>query len=108
MGTAVKTSLFDFDLPEDLIALRPAVPRDSARMLVVGEGLRDLTVRDLPGELQRGDVLVLNDTRVFPAALTGVRPARSHGGGGDVSVDVNLHKAVSDAEWKAFVRVHIH
>ena len=100
----MKTALFDFDLPEELIALRPAVPRDSARMLVVGEGLRDVTVRDLPGELRAGDVLVLNDTRVFPAALTGVRPARAHGGGGDVSVDVNLHKAVSEAEWKAFVR----
>ena len=100
----MKTSLFDFDLPEDRIALRPAVPRDSARMLVVGEELRDSVVRHLAKELRAGDLLVLNDTRVFPAALTGTRPARAHGGGGEVSVDVNLTEALSPSEWRAFVR----
>ena len=96
--------LFDFDLPEDRIALRPAKPRDSARLLVVGEGsLQDRTVRDLPQLLQPGDLLVLNDTRVFPAALKGIRPARAHGGGGDVSIDVNLLEG-EGAEWSAFAR----
>jgi len=98
-------TLFDFELPERAIALRPVSPRDSAKLLVVeGEMLTDKIVRDLPEELRAGDVLVLNETKVFPAALTGIRPARLHGGGGDVSVDVNLHKAVSESEWLAFVR----
>jgi S-adenosylmethionine:tRNA ribosyltransferase-isomerase len=101
----LQVSLFDFDLPESAIALRPVSPRDSAKMLVVsGDGFVDRIVRDLPDQLRAGDVLVLNETKVFPAALTGVRPARAHGGGGDVSVDVNLHKVVSDSEWLAFVR----
>ena len=101
----MKVSLFDFDLPEDRIALRPVVPRDSARMLVVeGDRLRDVSVRDLPDELAIGDVLLLNETKVFNAALKGTRPARAHGGGGDASVEVNLHKAVGDGEWMAFAR----
>ena len=101
-------SLFDFDLPDDRIALRPAEPRDTARLLLIGDGdggdrLSDHAVRDLPQLLQPGDLLVLNDTRVFPAALKGIRPARSQGGGGDVSVDVNLLEG-DNAEWRAFVR----
>ena len=101
----MKTSLFDFDLPEDRIALRPAVPRDVAKLLVVeGDTLRDRTVRDLPGELRAGDVLVLNNTRVFPAALRATRPARAHGGGGDVALDINLLEAVSPDSWHAFAR----
>eukprot|EP01035_Chromulina_nebulosa_P067201 gene67200-biopygen49338 len=66
---------FDFHLPDDRIALRPASPRDSARLLLVtpGEPLCDLQVRDLPGLLRPGDVLVVNDTRVIPARLKGVR-----------------------------------
>ena len=68
----MKLSDFDFDLPEDRIALRPAEPRDSARLLVVSdEGLKDRRVRDLPGFLRAGDVLVFNDTRVIPARLGG-------------------------------------
>ena len=62
----MRTDLFDFELPEDRIALRPVRPRDAARLLVVGPGkarLEDRTVRDLPDVLRRGDVLVLNDTR---------------------------------------------
>ena len=64
----MKTSDFDFDLPDDRIALRPAEPRDSARLLVVGAGAEVLDARvcDLPGFLRAGDVLVFNDTRVIP------------------------------------------
>ena len=77
---------FDFHLPEDRIALRPASPRDSARLLLVEPGapLRDLAVRDLPGLLRAGDVLVVNDTKVIPARLKGRAPAAERdGGGGD-------------------------
>ncbi len=96
-------NLFDFDLPEDRIALRPAQPRDSARLLRVGDTLSDHVVTDLPALLQPGDLLVLNDTRVFPAALVGSRPARAKGGGGDVTVGINLLEG-EGAEWSAFVR----
>ena len=74
---------FDFDLPEARIALRPASPRDSARLLVVGEGgaLADRQVHDLPELLRPGDALVFNDTRVMPARLRGLRaPRRGRGG----------------------------
>ncbi|WP_427450423.1 tRNA preQ1(34) S-adenosylmethionine ribosyltransferase-isomerase QueA [Litorimonas sp. WD9-15] len=99
-------SLFDFDLPESAIALRPASPRDSARLLHIGVSgdLTDRIVRDLPNVLRAGDVLVFNETKVFPAAFTAIRPAREHGGGGDVSVTVNLHKDRSLGVWDAFVR----
>ena len=101
----MKLSDFDFDLPEDRIALRPARPRDSARLLHVKDGaLEDRGVLDLPDLLQPGDLLVFNDTRVIPAALTGVRPARAHGGGGDVAVEINLHKRTGEADWLAFAR----
>lgn len=98
-------SQFDFDLPEDLIALRPADPQDSARLLVVhGDGrLEDATVRDLPLYLSAGDVLVFNDTRVLPAALTGVRPARDETGR-DVTVDMNLVERVSADKWRVMAR----
>ena len=70
----MKTADFDFDLPEDRIALRPADPRDSARLLVVdGDALQDRIIRDLPDFLRPGDALVFNDTRVIPARLSGVR-----------------------------------
>lgn len=99
-------SLFDFTLPEAAIALRPAVPRDSAKLLQVGdEGeFTDHFVFDLPSLLQAGDVLVLNETKVFAAALKGKRAAREQGGGGAVTVDVNLHTPVSDTVWRAFIR----
>ena len=101
----MKLADFDFDLPEDRIALRPARPRDSARLLHVKDGvIEDRAVLDLPDLLQPGDLLVFNDTRVIPAALTGVRPARAHGGGGDVEVEVNLHKRDGEADWRAFAR----
>ncbi|MEP4051834.1 MAG: tRNA preQ1(34) S-adenosylmethionine ribosyltransferase-isomerase QueA [Litorimonas sp.] len=99
-------SLFDFDLPERAIALRPASPRDSARLLHIpaqGE-FAHKAVSDLPSLLRSGDVLVFNETKVFPAALDAKRPARAQGGGGDVSVTVNLHKSRSETSWDAFCR----
>ncbi len=102
----MKVSEFDFSLPDEAIALRPVVPRDHARLLEVNRGgcVSDFHVYDLPELLQPGDVLVINETRVFPAALTAIRPARSHGGGGDVAITVNLHKQISENTWRAFVR----
>jgi S-adenosylmethionine:tRNA ribosyltransferase-isomerase len=97
----MRTDLFDFDLPEDRIALRPATPRDSARLLVVGpETLADRSVRDLPGLLRPGDALVFNDTKVIPAALEGTRirdDGRAH-------VSFNLIKRVDESRWRAFAR----
>ena len=94
----MRVDLFDFDLPQDLIALRPAVPRDSARMLVVpGEGaFADRVVRDLPDLLEPGDVLVFNDTRVIPAQLEGRR--------GEARIGATLHKRMDLRRWQAFVR----
>ena len=98
-------SAFSFDLPEELIALRPVEPQDAARLLVVyGDGrLEDAHVRDLPHYLEAGDTLVFNDTRVIPAALKGVRPARDDAGA-DVSVDANLVERVDGATWRALAR----
>ncbi|KCZ47397.1 tRNA preQ1(34) S-adenosylmethionine ribosyltransferase-isomerase QueA [Hyphomonas pacifica] len=98
-------SAFQFDLPEGLIALRPVEPQDSARLLVVhGDGrLEDACVRDLPHYLSAGDVLVFNDTRVLPAALKGVRPARDETGQ-DVSCDVNLTERMDEQTWRALAR----
>ncbi|MEQ1616203.1 MAG: S-adenosylmethionine:tRNA ribosyltransferase-isomerase, partial [Hyphomicrobiaceae bacterium] len=71
----MRTDLFDFELPDERIALAPASPRDAARLLVVhpGQLLEDRSVRDLPSLLQPGDAMVFNDTRVIPAALDGER-----------------------------------
>ncbi len=105
MGARMKLSDFDFDLPEELIALRPAIPRDSARLLVVrgSEGrLEDRSVRDLPQLLKAGDILVANDTRVLRAALLGRRAARADGP--DVEIEVNLNSRLSPADWSAFAR----
>jgi S-adenosylmethionine:tRNA ribosyltransferase-isomerase len=97
---------FDFDLPEDRIALHPASPRDAARLLhVTRDSFSDRTVRDLPSLLRAGDLLVLNDTRVIPAQLRGERTAR--GEGAAVVVDVTLLKRISEdggARWRAFGR----
>lgn len=100
---------FDFELPEELIALRPARPRDASRLLHVGATLQDCQFAELPSLLREGDVLVLNDTSVLPAALKGQRPARDEGGGGAVDLDINLHKALPSASdgaprWAAFAR----
>lgn len=100
------TSDFDFDLPEDRIALRPVDPRDSARLLVVRDGaLDDRTIRDLPGFLQPGDALVFNDTRVIPARLSGVR--HRTGPEGEllsVPVEATLHHRDAPDVWSAFMK----
>ncbi len=97
--------LFDFDLPEERIALRPAEPRDAARLLVVAPGemhdLADRSVGDLASFLRAGDVLVFNNTRVLPAQLEGRRaghPATS------ARIGVTLHKRLSEYGWRAFAR----
>jgi S-adenosylmethionine:tRNA ribosyltransferase-isomerase len=93
---------FDFELPDECIALRPAAPRDSARLLLVDPGrpLEDLHVRDLPGLLRAGDILVLNDTRVIPARLKGVRSREES----RVAVQATLHRRLSAHVWTAFMR----
>ena len=97
----MRTELFDFDLPDDRIALHPAVPRDSARLLVVvGDGTLDLSIRDLPDLLEAGDALVFNDTRVIPAALDGVRVR----GAARANVAFNLIKRAGPDRWRAFAR----
>jgi S-adenosylmethionine:tRNA ribosyltransferase-isomerase len=95
--------LFDFDLPPENIALRPAEGRDSARMLVLAgedtgteDGHDDRHVRDLPSLLRKGDCLVFNDTRVIPAQLEGTR--------GDARIGATLHKRIDLRRWQAFVR----
>jgi S-adenosylmethionine:tRNA ribosyltransferase-isomerase len=97
-------SLFDFDLPEELIALRPASPRDSARMLVVhADGkLEHAHVRDLPSYLRRGDALVVNDTKVIPARLRGKRAAREVGEG--AKFEFLLHKRTAPDRFIGFAR----
>ena len=93
----MRVDLFDFELPPERIALRPAAPRDSARMLVVRDGgLEDRAVRDLPSLLDRGDLLVFNDTRVIPAQLEGRR--------GEARIGATLHKREGVREWRAFLR----
>jgi S-adenosylmethionine:tRNA ribosyltransferase-isomerase len=96
---------FDFDLPEDLIALRPASPRDSARLLVVRENgaVEHRIMRELPDLLRAGDHLVVNDTRVIPARLYGRRFGRDASGEG-ARIEVTLHKRISPAIFRAFVR----
>ncbi len=98
----MRVSEFDFELPEELIALHPVSPRDSARLLVVrpGEAFEDRRVTDLTELLAPGDVLVVNDTRVLPAELSGVRARGEHRS----VVSFNLHKRVNSSTWLAFAR----
>jgi len=100
------TSDFDFDLPDDCIALRPAEPRDSARLLVVKDGaLDDRIVRDLPDFLQPGDALVFNDTRVIPARLSGMRQrVGPEGETLTVEVEATLHHRDAPDVWSAFMK----
>jgi len=99
----MRVDLFDFDLPDDLIAQRPASPRDSARLLdVAPDGLQDRLVRDLPGLLRRGDLLVFNDTKVIPARLKGVRGGAA--GRQDVAVEALLIRDLGNGRWLSFAR----
>ncbi len=107
----MKTADFDFDLPDDRIALRPAEPRDSARLLVVRDGgLEDRIIRDLPDFLRPGDALVFNDTRVIPARLAGVRERPNpviEGPEGEtltVAVEATLHHRDAPDVWSAFMK----
>jgi S-adenosylmethionine:tRNA ribosyltransferase-isomerase len=93
----MRVDAFDFELPNDRIALRPVRPRDAARMLVVdGNRTIDAGVGDLPSWLRPGDCLVFNDTRVIPAQLEGRR--------GDARIGATLHKRIDLRRWQAFVR----
>jgi len=93
----MRVDLFDFHLPPERIALRPAEPCDSARLLLVGTGrIEDRSVLDLPALLRSGDVLVFNDTKVIPAQLEGRR--------GEARIGATLHKREGVRTWRAFVR----
>ncbi|MFL9825377.1 tRNA preQ1(34) S-adenosylmethionine ribosyltransferase-isomerase QueA [Rhodoplanes sp. SY1] len=104
----MRTDLFDFDLPQERIALRPASPRDSARLLVVrpqagadaAPALEDHAVRDLPSLLRPGDQLVVNDTKVIPAQLFGRRLGR----GSEVAIEATLVERLDGSRWKALVK----
>lgn len=101
----MRVDAFDFDLPASRIALRPAVPRDSARLLVVHEGATQFDegiLRDLPSFLAPGDVGIFNDTRVIPAQLSGTRAAR--GLAMEARIEVTLHKRLDSARWAAFAK----
>jgi S-adenosylmethionine:tRNA ribosyltransferase-isomerase len=92
----MKIEAFDFDLPRELIAQRPAVPRDSARLLHVGATLADRSMRDLTRLLTPGDIAVFNNTRVIPARLIGHR--------GGARIELTLHRHIGEGRWRAFAR----
>ncbi|MBT5373898.1 MAG: tRNA preQ1(34) S-adenosylmethionine ribosyltransferase-isomerase QueA [Rhodospirillaceae bacterium] len=92
----LKVDGFDFDLPRNCIAARPAKPRDAARLLVVHNGLNDKSIGDLPDLLNSGDLLIFNDTKVIPAQLQGMR--------GEVRISLTLHKRESSDRWQTFAR----
>jgi len=98
----MRTELFDFELPPESIALRPAHPRDAARLLVVqpGRGLQDRRVADLADVLQPGDQLVVNDTKVIPAQLAGRRIGRDT----EPRIEATLIKRLDGSRWQALVR----
>jgi S-adenosylmethionine:tRNA ribosyltransferase-isomerase len=101
----MRTDLFDFVLPEDRIALRPASPRDAARLLVVRPGetlqLQDCAIGDLPQLLRAGDAVVVNDTKVIPAFLHGRRIGR---GEHEPGISANLIKRLDGSRWRALVK----
>lgn len=100
----MRTDLFDFELPPERIALRPMVPRDAARLLVVHPDgrpeLSDRTVLDLPQFLRPGDALVVNDSKVIPARLQGRRIGR----GNEPKIEATLHRRIDGSRWRAFVK----
>jgi S-adenosylmethionine:tRNA ribosyltransferase-isomerase len=99
----MRTDLFDFELPPGRIALRPASPRDAARLLVVRPDgtLADHAVGDLPRLLEPGDQIVVNDTKVIPATLHGRRIGRA---GAEPAIEATLHKRLDGSRWRAFVK----
>ena len=101
----MRLSDFDFDLPEGLIATRPARPRTAARLLVAqGDAMTDATVADLPRFLRAGDLLVLNDTRVIPARLTGSRPRATPQGEATAKVEITLLEPTPGGNWRALAK----
>lgn len=101
----MKLEDFDFELPEALIATRPAKPRSSAKLLVAQGGVtRDLRVSDLPSMLRSGDRLILNDTRVIPARLTGTRTRQSAQGQVTAKIEVTLMEPQPDGTWSALAK----
>ncbi len=96
----MRVDLFDFHLPEENIALRPANPRDSAKMLVVGEAFEDRLVSQLPDLLEPGDVIVFNDTKVIPTQLEGVRDRD----GARADVSATLHTRLGTDRWLCFAK----
>ena len=92
----MRVDQFDFELPKELIADHPAEPRESARLLVVGDGIEDWRIADLPALLRRGDLLVFNDTKVIPVRLVGAR--------GNASIEVTLHRDLGRGAWLAFAK----
>ena len=101
----MRTDLFDFALPPERIALRPVVPRDAARLLVIRPGavpeFADRRIGDLPELLRPGDAVVINDTKVIPARLRGRRLGR---GTTEPAIEATLHQRLDGARWRAFVR----
>ena len=98
----MRVSDFDFELPPERIALRPVSPRDAAKHLVVrADGLEDRIVRELPQLLRQGDVLVFNNTKVIPAALSGHRIGR---GGTAPRIEALLHMRLDGSRWRAFAK----
>ena len=98
----MRTDLFDFELPPERIALRPAMPRDAARLLVVGGdgALRDSVVSELPAWLEPGDQLVVNDTKVIAAQLSGRRIGRAT----EPKIEATLIKRLDGSRWQALVK----
>jgi S-adenosylmethionine:tRNA ribosyltransferase-isomerase len=93
----MRVELFDFELPESSIALRPSIPRHDAKQLIVrGNDLEDKTVINLPDYLEEGDLIVFNDTKVIPSYLFATR--------GEMHTECNLHKRISPVEWLAFIK----
>ena len=92
----MRVDAFDFDLPREAIATRPARPRDSARLLDLTAGLAHHSVADLPALLRPGNMMVFNDTRVIPARLAGMR--------GEARVELTLHRRLGDDRWLAFAK----
>ena len=101
----MKLSEFDFDLPDELIAVRPARPRSSARLLLAqGQAIADRIVHELPDILGPHDRLILNDTKVIPARLSGVRHRVGEAGATQAAMDVTLLEPRADGTWSALIK----